>query len=99
MGTQPAAGWIFATAIRCPTGVVIGGNVTGNSIAQGSTILTVNLWREAAPASLVMRGFFHGHQSAARVAVSGSTLTVRMEQATNFSSGDTFGAFVPLTWA
>lgn len=99
MGTQPAASWIFATAIRCPTGVIIGGNVTGKTITQGSTILTVNLWKEAVPVNLVMRGFFHGHQSAARIAVSGSTLTVRMEQATSFSSGDTFGAFVPLTWA
>ena len=99
VGAQPAADWIFATAIRCPTGVVIGGNVTGNTIAQDSTILTVNLLKEAVPVYLVMRGFFHGHQSAARIEVSGSTLTVRMEQATSFSSGDTFGAFVPLTWA
>lgn len=99
VGAQPAADWIFATAIRCPTGVVIGGNVTGNAVSQDSTILTVNLLKEAVPVYLVMRGFFHGHQSAARIEVSGSTLTVRMEQATSFSSGDTFGAFVPLTWA
>lgn len=97
--TQPAAIWIFATAIRCPTGVVIGGNVTGNAISQGATILTVNLLKEAVPVNLVMRGFFHGHQSAAKIDVSGSTLTVRMEQETSFSPGDTFGAFVPLTWA
>lgn len=99
VGAHPAASWIYATAIRCPTGVVIGGNVTGNSVSQGSTILTVDLQREAAPVYLVMRGLFHGHQSAAKVEVSGSTLTVRMEQATSFSAGDTFGAFVPLTWA
>lgn len=99
VGAQPAADWIFATAIRCPTGVVIGGNVTGNEVSQDSTILTVSLIKEAEPIYLVMRGFFHGHQSAAKIEVSGSKLTVRTEQATSFSPGDTFGAFIPLTWA
>ena len=94
---------LFCSASASLGGVVIGANVAPSaSIAQGGLVMRLSTSRRHAMAGrqLVIRGAFHGKQSAAIVDFpSDDAVMVSVEQRVDFALAETLSATIPVVWA
>lgn len=103
MSVDGHADGLFCSASASLAGVVIGANVAPSaSIAQGGLVMRLSTSRRHAMAGrqLIIRGAFHGKQSAAIVDFpSDDAVMVSAEQRVDFALAETLSATIPVVWA